>query len=88
MENLFERGHRTIDSGFNVLQTKKIGSHFLHSANLLFFVEQMYESGLIPANVMNENSRELYDLMLTQGFGFIEEEDIHSSQQLFRAAKE
>ena len=35
----------------------------------------------------SESPRKLYDLILTFGFGFHEDEDISGSKQLFKAAK-
>ena len=72
-------------SRFDAALTKRIGSGLLHAANLLYFAELAIELTLITEND-KEKSRELYDLLLTFGFGFHGDEDIRGSTKLFKAA--
>ena len=79
---MLARGHRTVHKEFNAAQTKKIGSSLLNPANLLYFAKLAIELPLIEEDD-NEQPRELYDLLLTFGFGFHEDEDISGSIELF-----
>ena len=72
-------------SRFDAAKTKRIGSGLLHAANLLYFSELVTELALIAEND-KEKPRELYDLLLTFGFGFHGDEDIRGSTKLFKAA--
>ena len=54
---MLERGHLTIDNEYDDSKTKKIGSQNLHSANLIFFTEQIYALGLIAEADKKEKSR-------------------------------
>ena len=79
VEDLLERGHKTIDAEYNVEKTKSIGSLYLHSSNLIFFGQLIREIGLVNSQSEKEIYRNLFNLMLTQGFGFVEDEDILDS---------
>ena len=74
-------------NNFKATLTKKIGSRLLHGSNLSYFSKLIREMNLIP-DADTEKPRELYDLLLTLGFGFHHDEDIRGSIELFKAAKE